>query len=287
MGFWKKGESAGMEPQWYQSATNLPTYNYNVYYMTALEKLLYFLGAFAVGAAVGYLFYGGIGKDSLGRRTAITWVLDITVSAGMGLLTGFAFLPIRTRQILDKRKRLLNAQFRDFLEAIDTSLGAGKNVPEAFRTVEEDLKLQYEEEAFIRRELEVILSGMGNNVAVEELLLDFGRRSGNEDILSFAGVFQICYRKGGNIKETIRNTHEILSDKMQIQEDIETIVTANRMEQRIMIAMPIALIGAIKLMSPDFAVKFVSSSGVIATTIAIVLFVVSYFVGRAILDIKF
>lgn len=281
-----KEEKKAPEPQYYLSATNIPTYNYKVYYMSMVEKILYFLLAFVAGAAVGYLFYGGIGKDEFGNPTTLTWVLDITIPAVIGVVAGIAFLPIRTEQIIENKRRKLNTQFRDMLEALTTSLGAGKNVTDSFRSVYDDLKVQYDEGADILRELEIILSGMANNVDIEDLLLDFGIRSGLEDIYSFANVFKICYRKGGNIKDTIRNTHSILSDKMEINEDIETIVTANKTEQNIMIFMPIGLIGMIKMLSADFAANFVTPAGIIATTIGVVLFVAAYYVGKAVLNIK-
>ncbi len=285
MGLFKK-EKKVTEPQYYTSATNVPTYNYKVYYMKPIEKILYFLLAFVVGAAVGYLFYGGIGKNDLGEPTTITWVLDISISLIVGMIAGIAFLPMRTKQIIDKQRKQLNSQFRDMLEAFNTSLGAGKNVVDSFHSVYEDLKVQYDEGAYILKELEIIISGIANNIDIEDLLADFGARSGIEDIVSFANVFKICYRKGGNIKETIRSTHEILSDKMQISEDIETVVTSNKTEQKIMIAMPIALIAMIKMMSPDFAANFTTLTGIISTTIAIGMFVISYAVGKVILNIK-
>lgn len=55
----KKKKEKELEPQYYMSETNMPVLNYRVYYMGKLEKILTFLFAFAVGAAVGYLFYGG------------------------------------------------------------------------------------------------------------------------------------------------------------------------------------------------------------------------------------
>lgn len=281
-----KKNKKDMEPQYYVSATNLPTYNYKVYHMSKKEKLLYFLLAFIVGAVVGYLFYGGIAKDADGNPTKATYILNIMIPTIVGAIAGKLFIPIRTQQIVDKKKRMLNGQFRDMLESLNTSLGAGKNVVDSFQSVYDDLKIQYDEGAFITNELEIILSGMANNIDIENLLQDFGERSGNEDIQSFANVFKICYRKGGNIKDTIRSTHEILSDKMEINEDIETIVTSNKTEQNIMIVMPIALIGVIKLMSPEFAEKFTSGIGIVATTIAVILFVISYYVGRAVLNIK-
>lgn len=287
MAIWKKKKKEIEKmPQYYMSSTNIPTYNYKVYYMTPIEKILYFLAAFAVGAAVGYLFYGGLAKDEFGDPTVLTWILNITISGLTGFLTGRAFVPMRTEQIIEKRRRTLNRQFRDLLEALNTSLGAGKNVVDSFHAVYDDLKVQYDETAYIIQELEVIISGMANNVDIEELLADFGERSGIEDIKDFANVFKICYRKGGNIKETIRSTHSILSDKMEIHEDIETVVTSNKTEQNIMIAMPICIIGMIKFMSPEFAANFASTAGIVSTTIGVVLFVAAYKIGKSVLDIK-
>lgn len=286
MGMFQKKEKQPQEPQYYMSATNIRTLNYKVYYMSALEKILYFLLAFIAGAAVGYLFYGGIALDEFGNPTKTTWILNITISSAVGIFAGKMFLPIRCEQIIAARRKKLNSQFRDMLEALTTSLGAGKNVTDSFQSVYQDLKVQYEEDAFILNELAVILSGMTNNVAIEELLLDFGKRSGIGDIESFASVFQICIAKGGNMKETIRNTHDILSDKMEIREDIETIVTSNKTEQNVMIIMPIILIGMIKFMSPEMAANFTTVPGIAATTIAVVMFVAAYFVGRKVLNIK-
>ena len=53
-----------------------------------------------------------------------------------------------------------------------------------------------------------------------------------------------------------------------------------------MIVMPNGLIGMIKMMSPEFAANFVTPAGIIATTIGVVLFVGSYYIGKIVLDIK-
>ncbi len=275
-----------VEPEYYMSATNIPTLNYRIYRMRSIEKVLYFLVAFAVGAAVGYLFYGGIGKNEYGDPTTLTWALNVTIPTIVGCVAGSLYVPMRRKTIIQKRKKELNHQFRDMLDSLTTSLGAGKNVNDSFMSVYEDLKVQYDSDAYILKELEVVISGIHNNIAIEDVLEDFGKRSDNEDILSFANVFKISYRKGGNIKEIIRNTHEILSDKMAIAEDIETLVTSNKMEQNIMVVMPIALIGVIKMMSPEFAANFVTPTGIISTTVSIVFFVIAYFIGKSVLNIK-
>lgn len=286
MKLFKKKEKKELEPQYYMSATNMEALNYKVYYMNKMEKILYFLLAFVVGAAVGYLFYGGIGKDEYGNATMVTYVLNIFIPFVTGMLAGKMFLPIRTKQILEKRRKRLSLQFRDMLDGITTSLGAGNNVMNSFQAVYGDLKVQYEEDAFIIKELEIILSGIQSNFNIEDLLEDFGSRSGIDDITSFANVFSISYRKGGNIQEIIQSTHAILSRKMEIKEEIATTVSGSKMDQMIMIIMPIALVGIIKVMSPEFAANFVTATGLAATTIAVGLFIAAYYVGKTIMDIK-
>lgn len=282
----KKKEKAPLEPQYYESPTGIPTYNYNVYYMTKLEKIIYFLIAFAVGAAVGYLFYGGIGKDDLGNATTVTYVLDIIVCVLVGGIAGKMFLPIRTQQIIKKRKNDLRLQFRELLDALATSIGSGKNIVDSFKSAYDDLSIIYNEDASIIKELAIILDGNNNNIEIEKSLMDMGLRSGIDDIVSFANVFETCYRKGGDIKDVIKNTQQIINEKMEVQMDIETIVTSSKNEENVMTVLPIALIALIKLMSPEFSANFVTPVGIISTTIAIVMFVIARKVGQKVLDIK-
>jgi tight adherence protein B len=282
----KSAEEEVKEPQYYRSATGEKTLNYRVYYMSAIEKIGYFLLGFAVGAMVGFLFYGGLAKDEYDDPTLATYILNILIMSVCGFGAGKMFLPIRNKQLLENRQRKLKTQFRDMLEALTTSLGAGSNIRDAFASVYDDMKNQYEEDAFIINELYLINTGLMNGVNLEDLLADFGRRSGCDDIQDFAEVFEICYRQGGNIKETVRNTAEIIGDKMSVAEEIETTVAGSKNEQYIMLIMPVLLVGMIKVSSPDFASNFATTSGVMATTVGIILFVASFFLGKKLLDIK-
>ena len=286
MALFSKKEKSVPEPQYYTSATNEQTYNYNVYYMSVKEKILYFSLAFFVGGIVGYLFFGGLAKDNYGNATTMTYVLNAIVFCVLGVIAGKAFLPMRTSQIIEKKRKMLNSQFRDMLEGLTTAIGAGKNIPDAFASVRDDLTNQYNDDAFILSEVNTILNGLQNNINIEDLLLDFGKRSGINEIDNFANVFKVCYRKGGNIKDVIRNTHEILSDKMEINEEVLTTISSSKLNLNIMTIMPVFMIAAIKMMSPDFAKNFATPAGIAATIVAVVIFVLAYFIGKKIMVIK-
>lgn len=282
----KKKQKEPLEPQYYDSPTGIPAYNYKVYYMTKIEKLFYFLIAFIVGAAVGYLFYGGIGKDDLGNPTTLTYVINVIICVITGVLAGKMFLPARTEQIIRKKQNELRLQFRELLDALATSIGSGKNIVESFKAAYDDLSIIYNEDASIIKELVIILDGNNNNIEIEKSLMNMGLRSGIEDVVSFANVFETCYRKGGDIKDVIKNTQQIINEKMEVQMDIETIVTSSKNEENIMTVLPIALIALIKVMSPEFSANFVTPVGIISTTVAVIMFVVARKVGKKVLDIK-
>jgi tight adherence protein B len=281
-----KKKAGKNEQQYVLSATNREMINYCVYKMSFNEKLLYFLLAFVIGAGVAYLFYGGIGKDDYGNPTMITYILDITIMTVVGLAAGRFFLPIRKEQIIDSRKKRLRRQFIDLLDSLASSISSGKNVPNAFQAAREDLLVQYQPDAYIIQEVDNIISGIRNNVDVGSMLRNFGERSGIQDIRTFGRVFETAHAKGANLKDVVRNSHMILSNKCEIEAEIETKVASNKNEQNIMIIMPIILVGMIKLAGADFAKNFTTPSGILCTTIAIASFVGAYILGRKILKIE-
>jgi len=242
--------------------------DYNVYEMTQREKLLYFvLGAVACGAVL-YVFYE-----------------NLVVSLLVGLVGGVVFLPMRRNQLIEKRKKNLLTQFKDLLDALNTSLGAGRNVFDAFTLANDDLRTEYPADADIIKEVGIVLTGIGNNRTVEEMLVDFGERSGLREVEDFASVFSTCYRKGGNIQDVIHNTTEIITDEIEIGMEIQTMVSGQVTEQNAMMVMPVVFVVLMKSMGGNL-IDLSSSVGIICMTVAIALFVVAYFVGKKILDIK-
>lgn len=274
------------EPLYEISGTNRRMINYKAYKMSPSEKALYFILAFVVGAGVAYLFYGGIGKDADGKATVTTYICDCVIMMLVGLAAGRLFMPIRREQIVEARKRTLRLQFIDLLDSLAASVSAGRNIPDAFVAAREDLLVQYQPDSYIVQEVDNIISGMRNNIDVGSMLVNFGERSGINDIKTFGRVFEISYSKGGNLKDAIRDCHLILSSKCEIETEIETKVAANKNEQNIMAVMPIILILMLKMSGSEFADNFTTPSGILCTTIAVATFIGAYFIGRKILKIE-
>lgn len=242
--------------------------DYNVYTANTVEKIFWLLIGFVVSGAVLYIFYE-----------------SILVSIIFGIMGGIAFIPIRTKQVITKRKKNLTSQFRGLLDTLSTSIGAGKNMYDAFEGAEQDLSVQFSDDSDIVKEVQLIRQGLSNNIQIENLLLNFADRSGIEDIFNFANVFATCYKKGGNIRDVIRNTATIIGDKIEIQMELETMVAGQKNEQNIMLVMPVIFILLMKSMGGDL-IDLSSPIGLMSVTASLVIYVLAYFVSKKILDIK-
>lgn len=242
--------------------------DYNIYTPSKKEKILWFLIGLAASGAVLYIFYESLAASLI-----------------VGSICGAFFVPLQTKQTIKKRKQKLSLQFRELLDALSSSVAAGKNIQDAFQGAVDDLAIQFTKDSDIVRELEMICSGMYNNIPIEDLLTNFAMRSGVEDIANFANVFATCYRKGGNINEVIKNTAEIIGDKIEIKMELETMVAGQKNEMNIMLVMPLLFIIVMKSMGGGL-IDLSTPKGILAVTAALAIFIIAYFVGQWITDIK-
>lgn len=260
--------------------------NYRVYVMGKQEKLLTFLVAFLAGGALALLFYGGQFRDADGAATTATLICNMILFVVVGLIAAKVILPIRGEMQQQKRKRELTQQFRSLLEALAVSLSSGMNMTEALRGAYNDLKVEYSEDAYIVTEVKEMIEGVENNIPIENMMLDFGERSEIEDIKNFGTVFELCYRAGGNMKDIVRRTSSIISEKIEITAEIETKLASNKSQFTLMLMIPVLIMAMLKMMSSDFAASFSTVAGVIAITIAMGMFFAAYKWANKIMDVK-
>ena len=195
--------------------------NYNVYHMSKGEKLLYILLAGALLYGLGYIFYQNV-------------IISLLFS-----LLALKYPSIRTRAIIRKRKRQLTMQFKDMLYSLSSAVSAGNSVERALVIARDDMVSQYgESNVFIVQELELMVSRISINLNIEDVFADFAERSGLEDIRTFADIFEVAKR---NLVQIIRQTTDVIADKIEVETEIDTALSGKKMEQKVVTVMPIAL----------------------------------------------
>lgn len=241
--------------------------DYHIYQMTWTDRLTAAAVGLAVGIAVGYVFF-----DS-GVAAAV-----LTVIAALCLQRPFK------DYLKKKRLRKLLMEFKDLLEALTASYSSGQTTVKAFSDALNEMTDLFGAEADIVNELKMINVGLQHNYNIEDLLLNFAQRSGLDDVNSFANVFEVCNRKGGNIKQIVGDTRSVINDKIEIEMEIQTMVAASKNELNIMMVMPFVIMFVMRGMGDSMTGN--SLVNIIVKIVALGLFAGAYLLGKKLIDIR-
>lgn len=69
---------------------------------------------------------------------------------------------------------------------------------------------------------------------------------------TFVTVFSLAKRSGGDSILIIKNAVRQLGDKAEVKREIDTVITAKKMEFQIMSVIPLGIIGYMRLSFPEF-----------------------------------
>lgn len=243
--------------------------DYHVYHMTLQDRIAAGLMGAGIGALVSYLFFKNL-------------VVTIVAAALAAVLAQGIYQESR----LKKRKKELLLQFKDLLESLTSSYATGKNTLDSFRDAWNDLEQIYGEQADITTELAIIVTGMEHNINIEDLLTNFAKRSGLDDVASFADVFRVSLRQGANIQNIIASTRDVINDKIEIEMEIQTIIAGNKNELNIMMVMPLVILVSLGGMGSDMTAASNTLPNVVIKLIALGMFYLAYHLGRKFTDIK-
>ena len=242
--------------------------DYHIYHMTVMDRLKAAGIGIALGVAVGYVFFENL-------------VMAAVLSVILVIVAQKPFEEFCKKQ----RQRRLLLQFKDLLEALTASYSAGQTTTSAFADALEEMSNLYGENADIVAEVQMVNVGLQHNYNIEDLLLNFAQRSGLDDVDSFANVFEVCNRKGGNLKQVVAESRGMINDKIEVEMEIQTMIAGSQNELNVMMCMPLVIMIAMKGLGT-------TSSGMagiynfIAKLVALGIFGAAYVIGRKIVDIK-
>jgi tight adherence protein B len=245
--------------------------DYTDYVMSKKEKALYILLAGVFFYIIGFIFYNN------------------PIVALIIALMGLYYPRIRKRQIIIKQRQELSIQFKQALFSLSTALAAGKSVENSFRGVSQDIKILYPDpNAYIIREFDLITIKIENGETLESALSDFNERARLKDISNFTDVFITCKRTGGDLVEVIRKTSNIISDKLEIKQEISIMIAQKKFEAKILSFAPLVIVAVLSYSSPDYMAPLYQSArgGPIIMTVALLFLAFSYWMTKRIMDIK-
>lgn len=264
------GQSGGEQIRERTNVRHINIPDYSVSLSGVFDHILAFAIGCAVGFAVLFIFYK---------------IMILSIIGGM--IYGMINIFVAAQSAITKRKYKLRIQFFDLLEAMSVAMRAGNPPLKALESAREDLSLIYSADSDIIKELEIIIGRFNNAVPLSEIFSDFAERSGLEDIESFASIYATIEGKSSRADEIVRETQQIISDKMEIEMEIDTMMTAAKSEVNIMLFMPLVILGVIGYAGAGFMdAIYTTAVGRVVSTGGLIVFIISFIMARKFSNIK-
>ena len=241
--------------------------DYNTYQYTKQELIRYGVMGGLGSSFILYLFYGSI-------------YLCIP-----GSVVGAAvFLWYQNKELAKRQQWQLMLEFKDAMDSFVSALVAGYSMENAVSEAYCDLELMYGRETIMLSELREIRQRLTLREPLDRLFLDLGRRSGVEDIITFAQIYSTARRSGGNLVKVMKRTADNISEKTEIQREIRTAIAGKQMEAVCMMVIPLLIILYLQIFSPGFlSPLYQGAAGRLFMTIALLVYGGAVMWSRAIM----
>ncbi|MCL2249077.1 MAG: type II secretion system F family protein [Oscillospiraceae bacterium] len=237
---------------------------------TIVDHIMAFTSGLVIGFLVVFIFYR---------------LLLISIIAG--IVFGVVNILLSAQKASKNRLIKLRMQFFDLLEAMSVAMRAGSPILRSLQSAREDLILIYPADSDIITELDIIIGKFNNAVPLSEAFSDFAKRSGLADITSFASIYKAIEGKSSRADEIVKDTQQIISDKMEIEMEIDTMMTAAKSEVNIMLFMPLFILGVIGYAGAGFMdAIYTTSVGRLVSSIGIMVFILSFMLARKFSSVK-
>ena len=224
----------------------------------------------------------------IGINTLVSYVFYKSVITFFLLMPGILpYAKNRYRTWQNDTRSLLAQQFRESILAVSTALNAGYSVENAFIEAYHDMHKMYGDDAPITKEYHTIVLRLRDNEQIEAIIRDFARRSEIEDINDFAAVFESAKRIGGDMTNIIKRAAANISEKIEVKREIETSMSAKKLEFKIMTAVPFGILLYLQASSAEFISSLYHNPvGQVIMTIALTLYICGIIMAEKIINIE-
>lgn len=187
---------------------------------------------------------------------------------------------------LEKEKEFRN-QFKDSLQMMSAALRTGYSVENSVRETEKELAAQYGKSAKITKEYARMTRELNMSQPAERTLLAFSKRVKQEDVDNFVSVFAAAKKSGGDSISMIKKAIYVIGEKIDTEKEVDTILSARKLEFQVMSWIPFALILYMKLTFREFfLILYGNLAGITVMTVCLGIYLAAYFLGRHIIRIN-
>lgn len=188
----------------------------------------------------------------------------------------------RERQRIKKEE--FERQLSAALQALAAALEAGHAFENAMMEVCREQERERQDRSMVGREFKVMAQELAMNIPVETVWEHFALRCTQRDVQELAMVVGAGKRSGGNLIQVMRRCVLQITEKMEVLSEIETMLSARKLELRLMLIMPAAILLYMRFVFGGMmAYLYGSTAGVIVMTVCLCLYAAAAVLGSRII----
>lgn len=189
----------------------------------------------------------------------------------------------------EKSRKLENGRgcFRDGMRSMSSALSAGYSPENAVREAAKELEQLYGGRDEVVREFKLMVRKLNMNRPVENILMEAAEDLELDDLQSFAEVFGVARRSGGQLVSIISDTVEVMEEKQETETEVATVLSGKQFEQKILAVFPLGLIAYLNLSAGDFfSVLYTTLLGRVVMTICLTVYLAAMYLSWRISRIR-
>ena len=204
-----------------------------------------------------------------------------------GMLIVLLYAKEKKHILMRKRKKRMQSQLQEFLNALIAALQTGRSVENAFAEALKDTMEYVGKDTEFVIEIKYICKGVSLGEPLEKLLKDFSDRSCLEELEYFSEVFRIGKRSGGNLIGIMKNTIRMLQEKMEAEAEIYTVLSEKRLEFYLMSVIPLGILVYLRIGAGNLIESLYHNvTGILVMTICLIVYGGCYLYGKRLLEIE-
>ena len=186
-----------------------------------------------------------------------------------------------------QKKEEFREQFRESIQTWSAILIVGYSVETAIREKWKEICPIYKKKTRIIKEYETMVHQLDLNMTAEEVMKQFADRVKEEDVENFVTVFGAAKRLGGDSIAIIRHAADAIGEKMEVEREIQVMLTSKKLEFKIMCVIPFVIILYMRSAFPEFmAVLYGNLAGTLFMTICLMVYLTAYQLGKKMTQIE-
>ena len=222
-----------------------------------------------LGTVVTYLFYNSF----------ISFIL----------VPPFAYIYVRQwhKEKCKGIEKKFKKQFVVAITILTNLISVGYSVENAIKEVVRELEIMYGSDEICIKEFIRIQHLLQMNLPIEQAMSEMAVRVHKDDVQNFVTVFTSAKRAGGDTISIMNETVRQMSEGLETEEEIDTVISSGRLEFKIMCTVPFVILLYMRFAFPEFmTILYGNILGVSFMTICLAIYVCAYIIGRKIITIE-